>query len=38
MSLLLTAVVVLVFTVLVNVLIRRQLRGIDMVEALKARG
>ena len=37
MSVFLTAVVVLVFTVLVNVLIRRQLRGIDMVEALKAR-
>ncbi len=37
MSLLWTAVVVLVFTLLVNVLIRRQLRGIDMVEALKSR-
>ena len=37
MSVFLTAVVVLVFTVLVNVLIRRQLHGIDMVEALKAR-
>jgi putative ABC transport system permease protein len=32
-----TAMVVLVFTVLVNVLIRRQLGGINMVEALKAR-
>ncbi len=37
MSLLWTALVVLVFTLLVNVLIRRQLRGIDMVEALKSR-